>query len=109
MLSGMPPGHQCGRLHGHSYIVQVEVTSGDVDARGMVVDFGELNPLKADIDGRLDHRTLNEVFPDLNPTAENLAHALFERWKEIVHGLGGTLEAVRVHETATAWAEYRHG
>jgi len=41
-LPHVPTGHKCGRLHGHSFRVRVEIT-GKVDPlTGWVMDFGEL-------------------------------------------------------------------
>ena len=102
VLTGLPEGHQCGRLHGHNYTVELELTSPGVDVTGFVRDFGELKPFKVYIDEYLDHQHLNAVF-DFNPTAENMAKCLYEKfsvmWPEIT--------AIRVQETESSWAEYR--
>lgn len=104
-LSGLPDGHQCGRLHGHSYVVQVRIQGRDpLPESGMLVDFGDLSPIKSFIDERLDHRSLNDLVAQ--PTAENLARWLFVQWEQLVTDLGGQLAAVRVHETVNCWAEY---
>jgi len=39
--------HPCSRLHGHNYIVEIELCSGDLDRRGFVVDYRDLSELKA--------------------------------------------------------------
>lgn len=70
-LTGLPDGHKCSRLHGHSYQLTVEVV-GEVDEVGFVIDFGHLNWVRDLIADHLDHRHLNDVL-DLNPTSENLA------------------------------------
>ena len=70
-LSGLRDGHPCSRLHGHNYVVTVEL-SGPLNAAGMVVDYGELNAFSDWLDYTLDHRHLNDVMEG-NPTAENLA------------------------------------
>lgn len=102
VLNGLPEGHQCGRLHGHNYLVEVELASDSLGPEGFVVDFGELKPFKQMIDNEWDHRHLNDVLP-FQPTAENMAKHLYdwckERWPETV--------AARVQETETSWAEYR--
>lgn len=77
-LNGLPPGHKCGNLHGHTYTVEVEFSSEDLDEYGFVVDFGDLAPIKQLIDGAFDHRCLNDVVPEgYNPTAENLASMIY--------------------------------
>jgi 6-pyruvoyltetrahydropterin/6-carboxytetrahydropterin synthase len=100
-LTGLPPEHQCSRLHGHNYLVEVELSSDKLDSTGFVVDFGELTPIKTYIDKVLDHRHLNDVF-DFNPTAENMAQEMFHLFQ---HDF--PVSAVRVQETETSWAEYR--
>ncbi|WP_010397574.1 6-pyruvoyl tetrahydropterin synthase family protein [Paracoccus sp. TRP] len=101
-LSHLPPDHQCARLHGHNYIVVVELASATLNADGFVRDYHELAPLKHYIDTQFDHRHLNEVL-DGPSTAENMARHFHDwckaRWPETV--------AVRVSETPKTWAEYR--
>jgi 6-pyruvoyltetrahydropterin/6-carboxytetrahydropterin synthase len=102
IIDGLPEGHQCSRLHGHNYVVEVVLAAEQLDAVGFVVDYGELKPLKQVIDSELDHRHLNDVLPGAT-TAEAIARFLFDRaralWPQTV--------AVRVSETPTTWAEYR--
>lgn len=101
ILNGMPEGHKCGRMHGHSYRVEVILQSAEVDGRGFVIDYGDLAPLKQYIDQNLDHRHLNDVIDD-NPTAEFIARHLYrwckKEWPQI--------KSVRVSETAKTWAQY---
>lgn len=101
-LTGLPADHQCARLHGHNYTVELVLQADTVDAVGFVRDYGELNAFKVMIDEGLDHRHLNDVYP-FNPTAENIAREMYQTarlcWPEVV--------AVRVSETGSTWAEYR--
>jgi 6-pyruvoyltetrahydropterin/6-carboxytetrahydropterin synthase len=99
-LRGLPRGHQCGRLHGHNYTVEIVLRSPTLDRRGFVRDYGELKLLKDFIDCSFDHRHLNDILKQ--PTAENIAHLIFKwaaaRWPETVE--------VRVSETQATWASY---
>jgi 6-pyruvoyltetrahydropterin/6-carboxytetrahydropterin synthase len=72
------PG-QCARLHGHNYRAIVTIAGGQLDALGMVIDFGELKQLCAQVIGTLDHCYLNEVpaFAEVNPTAEAIARHVY--------------------------------
>lgn len=101
-LDHLAPDHQCARLHGHNYIVVVELAAPDLNADGFVRDYHELKPLKDYIDGQFDHRHLNDLL-DRPSTAENLARHFFDwcraRWPET--------SAVKVSETPKTWAEYR--
>ncbi|MFB7669497.1 6-pyruvoyl tetrahydropterin synthase family protein [Kitasatospora sp. NPDC056138] len=105
-LPGLPEGHQCARMHGHSYEVEFVLTAAQLAGPGFVTDFGDLTPVKRMIDGELDHRVLNEVLP-IAPTSENLAAYLAGWFLEHVEpSVPGRLAAVRVSETATSWAEF---
>lgn len=57
-LPSMPEGHQCRRLHGHSYKVDVVLASAALDEDGMVVDFGKISDA---IKSTFDHQNLNDV------------------------------------------------
>ena len=103
-LAAEQPGHQCARLHGHNYVVEVELQAAELNAAGFVRDYGELRPIKQYIDDVLDHRHLNDVFGTSEATtAERLARALFTAFRVRVP----ELVAVRVSETPKTWAEYR--
>ena len=102
-LSRLPEDHRCARLHGHNYVVRVELRAEALDEHNFVRDYGELAPLKRHIDETLDHRHLNDVFGHDAVTAEFLAKALHDwcaaRWPET--------SAVSVSETPKTWATYR--
>lgn len=103
ILKGLAEDHPCGRLHGHNYIVEVELQAEELGPTGFVRDYHELAPLKRLIDDELDHRHLNDVLGDHNVTAERMAKYLFDwchsRWPEV--------SALRISETPKTWAEYR--
>src|SRR5262249_51521470 len=99
----VPEGHQCARVHGHSYQVSVAL-EGEVDPeRGWVVDFAEVDEQVAPLVRQLDHRVLNEVEGLANPTSELLVRWL---WQRLVARLPGLCE-VAVSETPTSRCAYR--
>jgi 6-pyruvoyltetrahydropterin/6-carboxytetrahydropterin synthase len=102
-LKDVPADHQCARLHGHNYIVKVELSSQTLNAHGFVRDYNELAPLKDYIDSQLDHRHLNDVLGDDMVTAERLAKHLYDWCKSRLP----ETSAVSVSETSKTWAEYR--
>jgi 6-pyruvoyltetrahydropterin/6-carboxytetrahydropterin synthase len=108
-LPGLPAGHKCARMHGHSYAAEFVLAADRLTPPGFVTDFGDLAPIRKYIDTTLDHRDLNEVL-GVEPTCEAIAEHL-AGW--FTHHLAGTiqgrLELVRVWETATSWAEYIPG
>lgn len=102
-LKRLPASHPCARLHGHNYVVEVELQSETLNDTGFVRDYTELNDLKQMIAEKLDHRHLNDVLGDDCITAEQLARWLYQwckgHWPEVT--------AVRISETPKTWAEYR--
>lgn len=121
-LEGLPDDHPCARVHGHNYIVEIELRTHSVDDVGFVLDYRSMDRFKAFIDTELDHRDLNEVLDRaavrenddhsivaLNPTAENLAAWLYAvaRGMFEVSGVRVSVSAVRVRETEKTCAEFR--
>jgi len=102
-LPNVPPGHKCGRMHGHSFQIQVHV-SGPVDPHlGWVLDFAEIKSAFSPIEVRIDHYCLNEVQGLENPTSENLARWI---WNQLLPVLPGLCKVV-VQETCTSGCVYR--
>ena len=60
---------KCENLHGHNWIITVEISGKKLNNNGMLVDFTYIKEL---IHDKLDHKNLNEIF-NFNPTAENIA------------------------------------
>lgn len=71
-LVGLEDTHPCSRLHGHNYVIRLELT-GFTDSVGFVLDYRELAWFKTYVDEQLDHQHLNNMLP-FNPTAENMAN-----------------------------------
>ncbi len=98
------PG-KCGRLHGHSYRLEVALagplqTAGP--AAGMVEDFEVVSRVvKAAVVSELDHRSLNEIVA--NPTAELILAWI---WSRLAPELP-TLNELVLWETPTACAVMR--
>lgn len=104
VLDHLPDDHPCARLHGHNYVVRVEITADRLDDRGFVLDYARLDPFGRFIADRLDHRHLNDVLT-VPPTAEHLAYFLagIPGWTAPVSGR----VAVGVSETPKTWAWWR--
>jgi len=105
-LPGLPPEHKCSRQHGHSYEVEVILTSSSLEEPGFVTDFGALAPFKTFLDTELDHHNLHEILP-FEPTSELLAQFL-AGWfiQNLQPAISGRLVAVRVCETGRSWARF---
>lgn len=100
-LDGLPSDHPCTRIHGHNYVVTVELASNFLNDPGFVVDYRKLDPIKEYIDDNLDHRHLNDVL-EFNPTAELIARHLFIVFKDQFP----ELRAIEVRETPKTSARY---
>src|SRR5690242_13813706 len=94
-LPNVPDGHKCGRLHGHSFRVEVRVRGPVGEDTGWVMDFADVRAACEPVRARLDHYYLNEIEGLDNPTSENLARWIWERLLPALPGL----EAVVVRET----------
>ncbi|GAB3474136.1 6-pyruvoyl trahydropterin synthase family protein [Amycolatopsis cihanbeyliensis] len=106
-LDGMPDGHRCARNHGHTWTIEVTLSSTRLVGPGWVADFADLNPLGAFIEDTLDHRDLNEVLP-APPTSELLA-AFLADWciRHLETRLGARLESIVVSEGGANRVEFR--
>lgn len=102
-LTLVPEDHQCRRLHGHNYQVEVVLASDKLNGFGFVRDYHDMDVLAAFIKNELDHRDLNKA-TGIETTAENLAKWLYQRF--LAH-FPDELMCVRVSETPKTWAEYR--
>lgn len=61
---------KCRNIHGHNWIITVYCGANHLNHNGMIIDFKHIKKL---IHDRLDHQHINDVLPDINPTAENMA------------------------------------
>lgn len=101
-LTGVPEGHKCARLHGHSFEATF-IVRGPLDPKaGWVVDFGDVKAAVAPIIARLDHYYLNDIAGLENPTSEVLAKWIYDRAKKSIP----RLHQVIVAETCTSESRY---
>jgi 6-pyruvoyltetrahydropterin/6-carboxytetrahydropterin synthase len=107
ILDSLPSWHPCARLHGHNYVVILELSAREADLTpdGFVRDFRDLDDFKKWLDEKVDHRHLNDVMGPVPPTSENLAIWIHGTW----HARYPELAAVRVSETPKTWAVFRPG
>jgi len=103
------------RLHGATYVVDVEFRRPDLDADGIVVDIGRATEELRKVLGGLSFRNLDDepAFANRNTTTEFLARIVFDRIAAaVVRGDLGDgardLDAVRVtlHESHVASASF---
>lgn len=103
------------RLHGATYVVDVEYRRESLDDDGVVVDIGRASEVLREVLAEFNYHNLDEVpaFSGRNTTTEFLARELFDRIAgrirtgELGPGAAG-LTSLRVvlHESHVAWAAY---
>jgi len=104
------------RLHGATYVVDVELERPELDADGIVVDIGRAGAALREVLAGLNYRNLDEesAFAGRNTTTEFLAKVVFDRMADRIrngqlgegaHGL--TRMRVVLHESHVAWAAYQ--
>jgi 6-pyruvoyltetrahydropterin/6-carboxytetrahydropterin synthase len=103
------------RMHGATYVVDLELRRSELDADGIVVDIGLATQVLHLVLGELNFRNLDEVpeFKGRNTSTEFLARVVFDRVAgRIAAGELGPnaqgLSALKVtlHESHVAWAAY---
>lgn len=102
---------KCKGLHGHTWTITVEIKGKALHItgpkRGMLFDYYDLGQLMKTHVESLDHRHLNDIYP--NPTSETIAGAIFGAMApeiEIKSGGRAFLSRVLVSETANSCAEF---
>ena len=103
------------RLHGATYVVDVELKRPSLDADGIVVDIGRASDALRQLLADFNYRNLDEVpaFAGRNTTTEFLARVVFDRLVAAIRrgdlGPGaGAIETIRVtlHESHVASASF---
>ena len=116
-------------IHGHSYTVEIFFSARGLDNGQMVMDFGLMKGTIKDFIDSFDHSHVmwskeseedklyfdcyeRKIVLPCSPSAEMLSLMFFYVINKIVENTqfnngekGVTLQAVRVHETTTGWAE----
>lgn len=110
---------KCQHIHGHNGVAEVELSSEELDDRGMVYDFGDLkDDVKGWIDDNMDHAMLVRHDDPLlqyleeteephyvmeeNPTAEAIAQEIYE----YAESQGHPVTSVKLWETGSSYATY---
>jgi 6-pyruvoyltetrahydropterin/6-carboxytetrahydropterin synthase len=99
---------KCENLHGHRFRVVARVKATKLDEIGLAFDFTVLKKHLAEILGRFDHTSLNDVppFDKINPSSENIAVTVFNQLKPKLAGTPVSLAAVEVWESPTSRVTY---
>ena len=105
------------RLHGATYVVEVQLRRAALDRDNIVADIGRARTLLVEVLAPLAYRNLDELpeFQGTVTTTEFLALEIFRRYRDGVRAgrlSGDTATAlaeieVTLRETPNAWASYR--
>ena len=128
-LSAQDAPVKCQSIHGHSWWVTITLESSQLDARGMIIEFGQFKKSwRAFLDDHLDHHlvvkrgdqvaeAILSVQPearilmlDADPTTEHLAMWIHAQSARILQEMDPTVPVlvrrVHVQETSVNAAEY---
>lgn len=120
---------KCRTPHGHRYAAEITCGADVLTTEGFVVDFGKIKEIVGQwIDDNWDHTCIIQEDDELMialskaadaaglrrfyrlpyaPTAENMAHYLFEKVEELLAGTGVVVLEVAIWETPTSVARWR--
>ena len=101
-LPYVPKGHKCRRIHGHSFLVRLQIKGKIKKKTGWIIDYADLKLIFQPIYEQLDHNFLNHIPGLENPTSENLAKWIWIRLQPDLP----LLNAVIVKETCTSGCIY---
>jgi 6-pyruvoyltetrahydropterin/6-carboxytetrahydropterin synthase len=103
------------KLHGATYVVDVEFRRHELDPDGIVVDIGRASDGVREVLAALNFRNLDDepAFRGKNTTTEFLAFIVHERMAKKIaagelgpHARGLASLRVTLHESHVAWAAY---
>ena len=103
------------RLHGATYIVDLELRRPELDADGVVVDIGLATEVLRSTLAGYNFRNLDELpeFAGRNTTTEFMAKAIWQRIAAAIgegrlgpHTAGLASLKITLHESHVAWAAY---
>lgn len=109
---------ECQRVHGHSFTMEIIIEAKELNKDGMVMDFKRLGEILMPIIDCLDHKLVmygtqenfgqTTTWLPFNATAENMSAWIWKRISGQIQSEipSATRLTVRLHETATGWAEY---
>lgn len=122
---------KCKNIHGHSYKLFVTILGSPIQdvsnpKYGMVIDFGDIKQIvNAEVVDKFDHAILlnansphkelgekliqeghKVIFTDYQPSCENMLINMVELIRPMLDN-SVKLQALRLHETETSYAEWR--
>jgi 6-pyruvoyl-tetrahydropterin synthase len=104
------------KLHGATFVIDLELTRAEVDQDGIVTDIGALTTLLKEVLQPLNYKNLDEIpeFSGKNTTTEFLAREIYQRVRRRIVEGGLGKESPKVYqglkitlgESHVAWASF---
>ncbi len=101
-LPGVPEGHKCRNLHGHTYSLTVYIEGELEEGTGWVIDYAVLKKNIQPVIDLVDHKLLNDIPELVNPTSEILSIWFWDKIKPLYAGL----KRIELKETASSGVIY---
>ena len=102
-LPYVPAEHKCRRLHGHSFLIRIEVEGIIEKKTGWLIDYSDIKLIFKPIYNQLDHNVLNDIPGLENPTSEILAQWIWIHLKPKLP----ILRSIVIKETCTSGCIYK--
>ncbi len=102
-------GEKCENLHGHNWKVEVYVQGQQLDAGGVLMDFGIIKTHVRDLMKTLDHKFLNDLEYFRNgtpPSSENIARYVADALTQRLNRPEVKVSRVTAWESDNAAATY---
>lgn len=100
---------KCENLHGHNWKIEVYLKGHQLNAAGILIDFGEIKKEVAGIMSHLDHKFLNDIEPfnkEYPPSSENIAFYIATRLQTAAEKRNVNVSRVTAWESENACATY---
>ncbi|MCU0538905.1 MAG: 6-carboxytetrahydropterin synthase QueD [Desulfobacterales bacterium] len=101
-------GAKCENMHGHNWKIEVALTGEELDAGGVLMDFGEVKGRLREIIARVDHQFLNELemFEGRQPSSERIAAYIAGELQKVITAPGVRVSRVSAWESEDSCATY---
>lgn len=101
-------GAKCENMHGHNWKIEVALTGEELDAGGVLMDFGEVKGRLREIIARVDHQFLNELemFEGRQPSSERIAAYIAGELRKVITAPGVRVSRVSAWESEDSCATY---
>jgi 6-pyruvoyltetrahydropterin/6-carboxytetrahydropterin synthase len=91
LANNVADGHRYGKVHGHSFKVEVFMRGEPEEGKDWLCDFAEIERRVSDVRAQLDHNYLNDIEGLEVPTLENVSRWIWRKLDNVLPGLDRVL------------------